>query len=100
MICEASKNVSQIIRQDYIEEIHDVIPQDRSSEYDQNNCCQFPVLTDQGMEIFSQLINMENIRIFYGIKFFFRERFQVVYIKETVEPDDRDQEDKPIHSGT
>ena len=37
MICKSSKNISQITRQDHIEEIYDIVPKDRSSENNQQN---------------------------------------------------------------
>ena len=41
-------------------------------------------------DISCQFIHMKDIGIFYGVKFFLRKRLQIVHIKETVEPYDRD----------
>ena len=87
------------LRKNHIEEIHKIIPQDGSSEYDQYNGRQFSVMSQQGIHITDQFIHMKHIRILHRIKFFLRKRFQVVYIEETVEPDNWNKEYKPVHSG-
>ena len=84
-------------RQDPVQDICDIVPENGGSEQDQKDCKDGAVFFERAVRAADELIQMEDIGILHGIEVLLRERLQIVYIEETVEPENGKEQHDPPH---